>query len=537
MTVLRPYQSSLYSAVREAFGRTKRVFMCLPCGGGKTAIFAAMAATSHAKGRRVWIALPRHELMEQASAALTRLDVPHGRIAAGREESRAFSLHLVSSDTLIRRWDRIKNPPDFIVLDEAHLYYDRQIELCERFPNAYILGTSASPERLDGRGLSDIYGELVEGPDVRQLVEQGYLCPVRYFAPPLAGLGKVHRKGIDYDEDELANLFEQRRIYGKAVEHYEANARGKSALVFARSVEESEKIASEFRARGWRFEPVSANTPKKIRAAIIDGFRRGEVHGLVNCEVAVYGLDVPRIECVILLRPTMSKAFATQMLGRGLRPSPETGKRDCVVMDHVNLIDEFGHPFAPYDWQFSGREKRARKLDPTIRLRLCPETFIYCERPSCVGCPSNTTKRKTRAEAIVDCQLRELAPPVELKARPPEEQEVFGERLEAALDRARAAMKAGEIGGNADGSNTIGPNTDGSPTICSAAIGELLKLARQIDRQPLWVYHRLSEGRLTANVPLLSEIARQMGYARGWVYFARQKIDERLREQGKRRAG
>lgn len=514
---LRPYQSSLYDAVREAFGRTSRVFMSLPCGGGKTPIFAAMAAAAHAKGRTVWICEPRHELMEQASAALMALDVPHGRISAGRAESRAFSLHLVSSNTLIRRWEKIISPPDFLLLDEAHLFFDRQLEICEHFPDAKIVGCSASPERLDGRGLSDIYGELVEGPDIRQLVEGGYLVPLRYYAPPLEGLGKIHRKGLDYDEDELAELLARRKVYGKAVEHYERHAAGKSALVFARSVLEAEKIAAEFRARGWRFEPVSAETPKKTRASLMRGIQSGELHGVVNVEVACYGLDVPRIECVILLRPTMSKALQTQMVGRGLRPSPETGKRECVILDHVNLIDEHGHPFAPYDWQFHGREKRARKLDPTIRLRLCPETFIYCERPSCVGCENNATKRKTRAEAIVDVQLRELAPPVALNVRPPEEQEVFGERMEAALDRARAALGRGEID--------------------SGAIGELLRLSQQIDRQPMTVYWALCSKMKTVCVPLLSEIARQKKYHPYWTKHKRDEIHARLEAEGKRRAG
>jgi hypothetical protein len=185
-------------------------------------------------------------------------------------------------------------------------------------------------------------------------------------------------------------------------------------------------------------------------------------------------------------------------------------------MDHVNLIDEFGHPFAPYTWQFHGAEKRARKLDPTIRLRLCPETFIYCEKPSCVGCESNTTKRKTRAEAIVDVQLRELAPPVALNVRPPEEQEVFGERLEAAMDRARAALGRGEID--------------------SGAIGELLALSHQVDRQPMTVYWALCSKMKTVCVPLLSEIARIKKYHPYWTKHKRDEIHARL-EAAKRRAG
>lgn len=337
---------------------------------------------------------------------------------------------------------------------------------------------------------------------------------MKYYAPPLEGLDTVHRKGLDYDENELAQLFAERKVYGKAVDHYVRHAAGKSTLVFARSVAESEKIAAEFRARGFSFEPISGKTPTKLRKDLLAGLQSGTIHGLVNCELVTYGLDIPRIECLILLRPTMSKALQTQMIGRGLRVSPETKKRECVVLDHVNLIREFGHPFSPYEWQFHGREKRKKApADPEIRLRLCPETFMYCDKPSCIGCEYNTTKRKTRAEAIVDCQLSEQEAPVPLQTRPVEEQAVFRERLDDAIDRARAAIQDGHID--------------------AGAIGDLLTLARQIGRQPLWVYWRLSEGRLTANVPLLSEIARQEKYKPGWVYFARGKIQETLQRRKK----
>ena len=101
-----------------------------------------------------------------------------------------------------------------------------------------------------------------------------------------------------------------------------------------------------------------------------------------------------------------------------------------------------------------------------------------------------------------------VAPPVEMKARPVEEQAVFRERLDSAMERAKAALAKNEID--------------------SGAIGELLKLARQISRQSMWVYWRLSEKRLTVNVPLLAEIARQEGYARGWIFFKREEIHKRL---------
>jgi DNA repair protein RadD len=510
--ILRPYQQKSFDDVRNAFAAgNNRVFLSMPTGAGKTVVFSSMAESAYAKGRTTWICLPRKELLDQSSRTLSKIGVPHGRISAGRKESRAFSLHLVSSNTLIRRWDKIINPPDFIIMDEAHLYYDRQREICDRYPTAKIIGVSASPERLDGRGLSDIYDTLIEGPNVKELVEQGYLCHVDYYAPRLEGLSDLHRKGLDYDETELAALMARRKVYGKAVDHYRQHADGKTALVFARSVDEAEKIALEFRNHGYKFETVSAKTPSKLRSEILSALESGEINGVVNCEVATYGLDVPRIECVILLRPTLSKALSVQMIGRGLRTSHETGKEKCIILDHVNMIDEFGHPFQPYTWQFDGWEKRKRETDPSIRLKLCPETFMYCTRSSCVGCPNNTKERKSKAEHVVDVQLEKREAPVELKTRPLEEQAIFQDKIGVATLRAKEALSEGRID--------------------SEALKELLALAKQIKRQPMWIYWKLTEGKLMANVPLLSEIARQEGYKTGWVYFARQKVAEKLKRR------
>lgn len=498
--ILRPYQKKLFEKVRAEFisGR-RRVFMSLPCGGGKTAIFSQMARGAWMRGRTTWVCVPRRELLGQASEALQRLDVPHGRIDAGHQESKAFGLHLVSKDTLIRRYDKIETQPEFLILDEAHLYYDQQATIQKHFPDARIVGVSASPERLDGRGLSDLYDVLVEGPDIRWLTERGYLVPTRYYAPPIDGLEAVKRRGYEYDADDLAELLARRKVYGSAIEHYERHAAGKTALVFARSVAMADDIADRFSVRGWRFVPVSAKTPKKQRKALIAGLQSGALHGVVNCEIATYGLDVPRVECLIMLRPTMSRALYTQMTGRGLRPHP--GKTECVILDHVGLLAEHGHPLAPYEWQFRGRERRKRNPNDDFKLHLCPETFLWCEKSSCDGCGDNTTGRKNRTEYVVDCQLQEAAPPAALKARPLEEQQIYQDRLNAAVELALNALSTGDM------QAAHGP------------IDKLLSLARQVGRNPMWVYHRLSVDRVSVNVPLLHEIARCQHYKPGWVYF------------------
>ncbi len=516
--MLRPYQLSLYQRVREAFRTHRRVFVQLPTGGGKTAIFSEMVKSSAERRWNVWVVVPRNELLEQASDALLAVGVKHGRIDATHSESAAYDVHVVSKDTLIRRYDKIRRPPQFIIVDEAHLALDRYLEIAQQYPEARIAGFSATPERLDGRGLSELYECLVCGPTVPELVEAGYLSDCRYFCPPIS-LDGVHRRGTEYDEAELEALLERRKVYGEAIEHYRRHADHKPALVYCRSVKAAEETAHRFSEAGYKFEIIDGTMSYAKRRALIDGLRDGALDGLTSCELITYGLDVPRVEAVIMLRPTLSRTLYCQMLGRGLRTWP--GKSFLTVLDHVGNLQEHGHPFAPHEWNFNGRERAQRKRDDGIVARLCPSIdFLYCDKPSCVGCPHSKGGRDPRPVVQVEADLVEIAPPVKMRDRPADEQRV----LEAEIHRAVAEFAAEEITRRGD-----------MPTrVQSGAVGALLEIASRTGRNPLWAYWVLSEGRASVNVTLLHEIARQKGFKKGWAWFQQKEIRERLE---KRRAG
>jgi len=314
---LRPYQSTLIDRAREALGKTKYLFIALPTGAGKTIIFSAMTTGAFKRKYRVWIIIPRNEILDQASDHLFRHKVPHAMIKAGSNESRAYTVHLVSKDTLTRRWDKIINWPDMIIIDEAHLNYKFQIELKSRVPDkTYIIGFSATPERLSGEGLSDIYDNIIYGPSQVELIELGFLTKIQYFAPGLEGLEELHKKGTDYNQDELAELFKKRAVYGKAINHYREHGQGKATMVFCRSIKASEETARQFRNAGYKFESLDGRMGKGKRKAILDGLRNGQLDGVCSCELTIYGIDIPRIECIIMLRPTLSRTYYMQMIGR-----------------------------------------------------------------------------------------------------------------------------------------------------------------------------------------------------------------------------
>lgn len=504
---LRPYQYDLFKNVRIAFRDNRAVLMQLATGAGKTIIFAEMTKSSTELNKVIWIIVPRNELLKQASEALLKLNVPHGLIAAGHKESKAFSVHIVSKDTLIRRYDKIKTIPDFIIIDECHLAIDRYLEIVSKYPTAKILGVTATPERLDGRGLSEIYNELVEGPTLAELIEQRFLTSVKYFCPPAIGIEKLSVHGTEFNINDLSKFLEEKKIYGNAINHYRKHADGKPCLIYCRSVKLAEETAHKFSYAGYDFENIDGTMNHKKRKVLIDALRENKINGLTSCDLITYGLDVPRVECIIMLRPTLSRALFCQMVGRGLRPF--FLKNECVILDHVGNYQEHGHPLAPYEWNFYGTEKRKRKKrDPELNLKLCPQLdYLYCDKKSCAGCEYNTRGVKERVLKIVETDLKEAPSPIKLSQRP------HLERREI-IDKINLEVSEYENTGNMSG-----------------PVGELLKIAYILGHKPTWVYQILSIDRKTVNITLLHEIARQKNFKPGWVYFQRKQINLQLRRK------
>jgi DNA repair protein RadD len=472
------------------------------------------------------------------SRHLEKWGVPHNHIKPNREESKAFKIHVVSKDTLIRRYNKIKNWPDLLVFDECHLYLDRQIEIISKMDewlikngknpsNHKILGFTATPERLDGRGLwknaGGVYDILIEGPSIPWLMENDYLSQMRYFSPPIDGIGDLKRKGYDYDAIELDEFLKRKKIYGELVGHYEKHGKNKPALIFCRSVKSAYMTAERFREKGFNFYCIEGKMTDKRRRDLIQALTNGTIDGLTNCELATYGLDIPRIEYGASIRPTLSRSLYFQMIGRILRPytNPETGyqKEEALFFDHVNLVLEHQEPdypgvpphYVPYiNWNFKGREKRKIKKTES-NIKLCPYLdFMYCEKPHCQSCRHNPDKSKSdcrRDMVIIPADLIEKSKPIPIKDRPYEEQREIQDKIGSAV---------------VDYKNTENPN----------AIAILLDLAKRLGYKNAWkwVYYKLtSEDRYTRNIPVLHEIARQEGYHPWWVKHALKALGDKQR--------
>ena len=509
---LRPYQSDIITKVRAALSRHKNVMMQLPTGGGKTRIFSEMTKLAAEKKNSVWIMVPRNELLRQASGQLSSMKISHGMISAKHKESRAYSVHVISKDTILRRIKagKIKNWPRVIICDEAHLALDQQLFIRESAPEETVfIGTTATPEKLDGRGLDELYDEIIYGPTIKELVELNFLSNMKYFSVPGFDIEALQGKdytGTDVKADVLDQILKTRQIYGNAIAHYRKHAHNKACIVFCRSVKAAEETAERFRDAGYRFESIDGRMTDKQREALISGVATGRLHGLTSCELVCYGLDIPKVECIIMLRPTLSRALFCQMIGRGLRPLD--GKEHCVILDHVALISEHGHPMQDYEWKFHGEEKRGRKkgIDPAS-LKLCSECFLYFVGNQCPNCGTERGKKPPKKYEEIDGRLIEIIGPVKLNDRPPEEKREFQDKYSELME------------------SITGADTD---ELMDKYVKELLKLAADAGLNAMSVYWRLSQGMRAVNVPVLHSIRRTKSYAPGWVYMQKKVVEKKL---------
>lgn len=411
MINLRNYQSDLVGNIRASYSAgCKAPLVVLPTGGGKTTIFSYVTKGATSKGRCVVLLAHRAELVKQISMTLAKFGTSHNIIAPtaivrqakiehfrllGRSfvdaKSRAY---VCSAQTLVKRIDTIPTP-DIIVIDEAHHLTDGSTwgKICAAFPDAKLLPVTATPCRLDGKGLGKNAGgfadDLVMGPTMRQLIDDGYLSEYRAFAPPMKmDLTGIKTRMGDYAKDQVAEAMDKPTITGDAVAHYLRLARGKRAVAFCASVAHAEHVAEEFGKAGIPASFLDGSLDPGERDKRIKAFEAGTTLVLTSCDVVSEGFDLPAIEVAILLRPTKSLSLYLQQVGRALRVFE--GKSEAIILDHVGAIATHGLPDEDRDWSLDGVTKKKRGANdngPDVNITTCPMCFnIHLRAPECPGC-------------------------------------------------------------------------------------------------------------------------------------------------------
>jgi superfamily II DNA or RNA helicase len=364
---------------------TKRILIQSPTGSGKTALTTDMLGTSASRGINSVFLVHRRELIKQSVKAFDQNEVFAGVVASGFPEEPHPRVQIGSIQTYIRRYQRLRQPT-FFVWDECHhLAAKNWSKLFDAFPDAYHVGLTATPQRLDGRGLDQYFQVMVNGPSVSWLIEHDYLSKYRMYAPTGLSMEGVHTRMGDYVQREVTELVDKPKITGDAISHYRRLCPRAKNVVFCASVEHSKHVAAQFNAAGIRAEHVDGGTDSRLRDDAIARFQLGDTRVLCNVDLFGEGFDVPAIEAVTMLRPTQSLGLYLQQVGRGLRKS--TGI--TTILDHVGNCERHGLPDEDRQWTLKGRDKKRRTHDDSgPAVKVCPKCYAaqFSGRPVCQFC-------------------------------------------------------------------------------------------------------------------------------------------------------
>ena len=386
--VLRDYQDDLIDRTRVALRTNKRALMVAPTGAGKTAIAAQMLHTLTRKGKTGFFLCHRQEILDQSMEAFAQYEVPFGVISAGFTPDPRKPIQLCSIDTLRARISRgARVPvPDLLIIDEAHHSVAGGWALVKKyFAAAAQIGLTATPRRLDNRGLRDQFDVMVEGPTVAELIEGGFLSKYRPFIPSTADLSKVGTSMGDYIKSESVAAMDKPSITGDAISHYLRHARDKRALAFCVSIAHSKHVVDQFREAGVEAWHIDGDTNRGERREALLAFRRGEIKVISNVDLIAEGFNCPGAEVAILLRPTKSLALYRQQVGRCLRPAD--GKGAAVILDHSGNLMRHGFPDDDIEWSLDGEPKK-KKAEAEVAVKTCPKCLFahHAGRPRCPNC-------------------------------------------------------------------------------------------------------------------------------------------------------
>lgn len=386
MLTLRPYQEDVINDTRDALRTHHSVLMQGPTGMGKTAITVFMMGRAAAQGKRAYFLVHQNELLSQTSKALWRQQLEHGMIASGKARSTQFA-QVASVQTLVRRMDQYKEP-DLIIIDEAHRSAAKTYQtIIERWPNARVIGLTATPQRTDGKPLDVMFDTLVIGPSIRSLMDAGYLCDYDIFAPPIGiDTSSVKKRMGDFDSHDLEIAVDKPSITGDAIQHYLKHANGKRCVVMCVTIKHAKHVADQYNAAGIPAAVIEGAMTNVEREKIISDFEAGRLLVVTNVQLLVEGVDLPAIEVVQWLRPTQSLVVYMQGNGRGLRPAP--GKTSLIIFDHVGNCLRHGLPDDDREWSLAGKEKGSKKkaADDEVKVKQCESCYAVF-RPGPPVCP------------------------------------------------------------------------------------------------------------------------------------------------------
>lgn len=373
MSDLRPYQLDLVERCAASFANEGRCgVMQLATGGGKTHTAAEILRRAVTHRQRAIFCAHLDTLIGDTHARLTAARIPAGFVQAGRAASPLFPVQVCSIDTLHARGET--PPANLVILDECHRAAAPKVRaILARYPDAWILGLTATPQRGDGQPLESAgFSWMQCGPSVRDLTAAGSL---------------VRSDVLVFSREPTE------RLSRDPVEAYLEFGEGRRAMLFAADTTHARALVAGLEAASVSTRLVTGETPRKVREEARALTTSGAVRALVSVDVFREGFDLPAVEVVVLARGMTTVASYLQSIGRGLRPSLATGKRSCLVLDLKGASYLWGLPDEDRAWSISGKPRRTEKLQS---LRRCEDCFaLFRPMPECPRCGAvcETAKR------------------------------------------------------------------------------------------------------------------------------------------------
>lgn len=391
---LRAFQDDQIYECRTALRSHQSVLVQSPTGSGKTVIASYMASSASEKNNRVYFICHRAELVDQTAKTFRKFGLSFGYIAAGYPVNYYEQIQICSIDTLKNRLDKCP-VPTICIWDEAHhVAAGGWARVMSYYSKSKHVGLSATPERLDGKGLADYFECMVLGPAVRWLIDNKYLADYKLFSAPGApDMSKVHTKMGDFVKSEAAQVMDNSQITGGIIRHWQKNARDKRTIGFAVSVAHSQHICEQFKKAGIVAVHLDGKTAKTERRAVAKSFAKGDIQVLWNVGLFGEGYDLSAqadsdvtVDCVIDAAPTQSLAAYLQRCGRALRPKADGSH--AILLDHADNWKRHGLPDDDRQWSLLGKKDRERKnSESDIATRQCKECYaIHKPAPECPLC-------------------------------------------------------------------------------------------------------------------------------------------------------
>lgn len=415
----------------------KAPLLVLPTGGGKTVCFTYITGKAQELGLRVLLLAHRRELVGQISSALKAWGVSHGVIRSDAKPTN-HSVQVGMVQTLANRVKLDKAGRfkfDLVIVDEAHHATKNSTwgAILAHNVGARILGVSATPCRLDGKGLGihadGFFDSMVVGPTVSELIARGRLAePVVYAPQQGLDLSGVKSRGGDYVAAQLASAVDRSAITGDAVAHYRRYCDRQSAIAFTVTTDHAGHVVEQFKAAGYQAAVLTGATPDKERARMIRDLGNGGLQVLASCNVVSEGTDIPAVSAAILLRPSESFSLVMQQIGRAMRVFPGKGK--AIILDHADNVRRHGLPTDDVEWSLDGVKRNGKS--PVKKCFEC-EAVVSASAAVCPGCGH-------KFEASVSQDASPVRDAAEVEVRPGELVEMTPEMMEQIRQRKRSEL-------------------------------------------------------------------------------------------------